>query len=81
MKKFKAVLCAALSVCILAVPLSSAVVFNAGAEDNIKSLQDKIDELEKYYSGKDWNFALYFSIIFLFSNIIAGKTFIVRQGA
>ncbi len=46
MKKFKAVLCAALSVCILAVPLSSAVVFNAGAEDNIKSLQDKIDELD-----------------------------------
>lgn len=45
MNKLKAILCAALSVCIISVPLTSAVVFNAGAED-IKTLQDKINELD-----------------------------------
>ena len=45
MKSIKAIICAALSVCLLAVPLSSAVVFNAGAED-VQTLQDKLAELD-----------------------------------
>ncbi len=52
MNKLKAIICAALSVCVLAVPLSSAVV-TVGAKD-VKSLQDRIDELnaksEEYQS-------------------------------
>ena len=46
MNKFKAILCAILSVCIISVPIASSVVFSAGAED-VKSLQDRIDELDK----------------------------------
>ncbi len=46
MNKFKAVLCAALSVCIVSVPIASSVVFNAGAE-NVESLQERIDNLGK----------------------------------
>lgn len=45
MKKLKSIVCAALCVSIIAVPLTSSVVFNAGAED-VKSLQQKIDELD-----------------------------------
>lgn len=45
MKSIKAIICAALSVCLIAVPLSSAVVFDAGAED-VQTLQDKLAELD-----------------------------------
>ena len=45
MNKIKAIVCAALTLCMVAVPLSSSVVFNAGAED-VQSLQSKIDELD-----------------------------------
>ena len=44
MNKLKAIICAALSVCILAVPLASSVVTSAAAED-VQSLQNRIDEL------------------------------------
>ena len=47
MKKIKAVICAALSLCVISVPLSSSVVFNAGAEEDVASLQNQIAELEK----------------------------------
>ena len=47
MKKFKAIVCAAVSLCMIAVPLSSSIVFNAGAEDKPKTIQEKISELNE----------------------------------
>ena len=44
MNKFKSLICAALSVCMLAVPLASSVVTSSAAED-VQSLQNRIDEL------------------------------------
>lgn len=44
MKRIKAIVCAALSVCVVAVPLFSSVAFNAGAEE--KTIQEKIAELD-----------------------------------
>ena len=44
MKKLKAIICTALSACILAVPLASSVVTSSAAED-VQSLQNRIDEL------------------------------------
>ena len=46
MNKLKAIICAALSVCMIAVPVASHVVLEAGAE-SVKSLQDRLDELEQ----------------------------------
>ena len=46
MRKLKALICAALTLCIIAVPITSSIVFNAGAEEDVQSLQNKIDELE-----------------------------------
>lgn len=45
MRKIKAIICAALSVCIMSLPLASTVVLNAGAED-VQSLRNQLEELE-----------------------------------
>ena len=47
MKKIKAILCAMLAVCLMAVPLSSAVVFDAGGVEDVQSLQDQIKALDE----------------------------------
>ena len=56
MKKMRNIVCAALSVCMLAVPLSSSFIFNVGAE-NVDELQAKMEELdresEKYQAELD----------------------------
>ena len=47
MNKLKAILCAALCACIIAVPLVSTTAFRAGAEEASASIDDRIAELDK----------------------------------
>ena len=46
MNKLKAILCAALSVCIVSVPLVSTFAFSAGAEETTQSVEERIAELD-----------------------------------
>ena len=44
MKKIKAIICAVLSACVIAVPLVSSMSFNVKAEE--KTVQERLEELE-----------------------------------